>query len=436
MEDYCEICPENKERLGKFIKDGKILIGPWYVMPDELLVLGESLIRNLMKGHQVCKAWGVQPWKYGYICDIFGHIAQMPQIFRGFDIPYSCLGRGTTEGTPSYFHWKSPDGSQCTNFTLHTEHGYGIFKYTYRYEEDKSAQNPRIIANIKEYIDSEIERSNAPVIVLMDALGHAEAALYTTDYIKIIAELYPQAKVHHVDLTRQGRLVEQYGDTLPAMEGELLETAKFSHGYLRQIINTLSSHYPIKQRNDRCQNMLEKIVEPALVLADFDGVKLNRSFVKRAYDYLIENHPHDSICGCSIDQVHKDMMYRFDQVDEISDVIVGDYLDQTFEKGSAKENDKYTGMLTLQNYLPYDVDKTVTVGLHFHPDYGARYNEVGFEEAINAFKIFDAAGNEIPYQVISVERGLKKHPYNEAAEIRYDLHTITFRAKNACACQG
>lgn len=429
LEDYCEIRPEKKEKLKSLINEGKILVGPWYVMPDEFLVSGESLIRNLMKGHQVAKEWGVEPWKYGYVCDIFGHIAQMPQIFNGFDIKYSCLGRGTSEGTPYYFNWKSPDGSDCTNFTLHESHGYGMFTYNYEKEADQSINNPKVVANIKEFIDSEIERANAPVIVLMDGLDHREAAIYTTDYIKKIAEMYPEANVHHIDLTEQGKLLDAYKASLPTIEGELSNTAKVSHSYLSQIINTLSSHYPLKQRNDRCQNTLEKVVEPSAVLADFEDVKLNRSYVKHAYEYLIKNHPHDSICGCSIDQVHKDMLYRFDQVDEISNVFSGDYLDKTFRKGIKTEGGKYYNMLTLQNYLPYDVDKTFTVDLHFLSDYGSRYSEIGYCEEKNAFRIFDAEGNEIPYELISVERGLRKHPYNYAAIIIYDNHRISFRAK-------
>lgn len=429
LEDYCEIRPECKEHLRNLVQQGKILVGPWYVMPDEFLVSGESLIRNLMKGHQVAKEWGVEPWKYGYICDIFGHIAQMPQIFKGFDINYSCLGRGTDENAPRYFRWKSPDGSEVTNYTLEITHGYGDFRYIYSREEDKSINNPKLVAGIKEYIDEKISKLDVPVLVLMDGLDHCEVSADTSDYIKKIAELYPEANVHHIDLTEQGKLVDKYKDTLPVKEGELVETSEFSHSYLCQIINTLSSHYPIKQRNDRCQNMLEKVVEPTTVLADFDDVKLNRSYVRHAYDYLIKNHPHDSICGCSIDQVHKDMVYRFDQVDEISDVFKGDYLNQTCNKGIVPESDVHNNLLTLQNYLPYDVDKTVTVDLHFRPGYAANYNEVGYQETINSFRIYDANGNEIPYQVVSVERNLLKHPYNIAGYVRYDCHKVTFRAK-------
>ena len=97
LEDYDEIAPENHERLKKLISDGRIKIGPWYNMPDEYLVSGESLIRNLMCGAKLSKKWGAKPWTVGYICDIFGHIAQMPQIFGGFGINSAVLGRGTNE---------------------------------------------------------------------------------------------------------------------------------------------------------------------------------------------------------------------------------------------------------------------------------------------------------------------------------------------------
>jgi alpha-mannosidase/mannosylglycerate hydrolase len=84
LEDYLEIEPERREELAARIREGRILIGPWYVMPDELLVSGESIIRNLMKGHKIAKDFGVEPWKFGYVCDCFGHIAQLPQILSGF----------------------------------------------------------------------------------------------------------------------------------------------------------------------------------------------------------------------------------------------------------------------------------------------------------------------------------------------------------------
>lgn len=89
LEDYLEIRPENKARLKKYIKEGKLLIGPWHVLPDECLVSGEALVRNLLLGHRIPQEFG-RVMKVGYLPDIFGHIAQMPQILRGFEIDNLC----------------------------------------------------------------------------------------------------------------------------------------------------------------------------------------------------------------------------------------------------------------------------------------------------------------------------------------------------------
>ena len=113
LEDYAEIEPEGAKKLRSLIEEGRIVVGPWYVMPDEFLVSGESLIRNLMTGDALAKKWGGKPWKYGYVNDVFGHIAQMPQIFSGFDIQGSYVGRGLGNTDFNHFVWQAPDGTKC-----------------------------------------------------------------------------------------------------------------------------------------------------------------------------------------------------------------------------------------------------------------------------------------------------------------------------------
>lgn len=105
LDDYLEIEPEKRERLKALIADGRIAVGPWYTMPDEFLPSGESLIRNLLLGHAKAKEYGAKDaMKYGYICDIFGHIAQMPQIFAGFGIRGALMQRGNNMDTcPVHF---------------------------------------------------------------------------------------------------------------------------------------------------------------------------------------------------------------------------------------------------------------------------------------------------------------------------------------------
>ncbi|MDZ7343512.1 MAG: glycoside hydrolase, partial [candidate division KSB1 bacterium] len=124
VEDYLEIRPENRERLKALVQNGRLEIGPWYVLPDEFLVSEESLIRNLQIGHRVASENG-GVMKVGYLPDSFGHIAQMPQILRGFNIDNFIFTRGMGEeqdrlGTE--FLWIAPDGNRV--LTIYQLNGY------------------------------------------------------------------------------------------------------------------------------------------------------------------------------------------------------------------------------------------------------------------------------------------------------------------------
>jgi alpha-mannosidase len=128
LEDYLEIRPENRERLRIQIAGGRILIGPWFTMPDLFCVGDETIIRNLLLGRKIAREWGVEPMPVGFICDMFGHPSQIPQIFRGFGYTNCVLGRGTNESTtPPFFCWQSPDGSEVFTFKLQDNQGYGAF---------------------------------------------------------------------------------------------------------------------------------------------------------------------------------------------------------------------------------------------------------------------------------------------------------------------
>ena len=93
LEDYLQIKPENRERIARYVREGKILVGPWYQLNDEFLVSGESTVRSLLIGHRISREFGAT-MKLGYLPDQFGNISQMPQIFNGFGIDTAIFGRG------------------------------------------------------------------------------------------------------------------------------------------------------------------------------------------------------------------------------------------------------------------------------------------------------------------------------------------------------
>ena len=201
LEDFLEIEPAKRERLTRLIQDGRIVIGPWYVMPDEYLLSGESLIRNLLTGRRIYKEWGAEPWRYGYVCDIFGHIAQMPQIFNGFGIPYALLGRGVNEhDVPAHFRWRSPDGSECITFKLQDANSYGAFLVVLMEAERRGLSPEDTKQLIQTAIERELKRSPIPVCLLMDCQDHARIRPNTAYYLDMIRDLYPEAELRHVNL--------------------------------------------------------------------------------------------------------------------------------------------------------------------------------------------------------------------------------------------
>ena len=80
LEDYLEIRPENKKKLLQHIREGRISVGPWYLLPDVWLVGQESLIRNLEYSYDLAEDLDIPLMNVGYLPDMFGHSRAIPQI--------------------------------------------------------------------------------------------------------------------------------------------------------------------------------------------------------------------------------------------------------------------------------------------------------------------------------------------------------------------
>ena len=426
MEDYAEINPEGAEKIKALVKEGKIRIGPWFVMPDEFNISGESLIRNLMLGHELAKKWGAdEAWKFGYICDVFGHVAQLPQILKGFNIDYSLFSRGYYSDTEPYFVWRSPDGSEIINMRIGNKNGYCDFTLNVPEKGWKYNSYEESLKYLPEYMEYLIGATKLPIHIVIDARDHYPIRLETPDYIDEMKKLYPDAEFHHVDLMEAGKALEAYRDVMEVISGEMNYPNRV--GFPDLITNVLSSYYPLKKANDECQNRLEKVVEPFSALAVLKGIGIHRGYVKRAYRYLLLNHPHDSIGGCSIDQVHKDMEYRYDQAKEICEALEDDYLRQAGRERMYNADHNDDGVLTLFNPLPFDRNEVVTVDIDMKPGYPNQYSDQAFGfERINSFKILNSDGNEIPYRVISIKRGWRRRIKDQTTPL-YDVHTVSLK---------
>lgn len=402
LEDYLEIRPENRSRLEKLIQQRRILIGPWYCMPDEFLVSGESLIRNFHRGQWICERFQTKAWQVGYVCDIFGHIAQFPQILKGFGLKGAVLGRGTNESTtPAFFNWESPDGSMLPVYKIPDTFGYGAYALSTLGQlargQEIDPHSDVFKEKTVEYIDREFSRTQLPVCVVMDAMDHEPLHPKTPEYLREIQKLYPDAEVLHVNLERLFDDIGASGEQLPLRSGELYESGKgFYGGFIHVLTHTLSSRPEIKRRNDQCEALLEKWLEPMFVFWKQNGIDYPLEYLNTAWKWLLQNHPHDSICGCSADRVHEEMGFRFSQVESICQSIQVD-AEKTYS-GGLKRCDEENNQISVLNPTAYEYTGLTELTLPFTPGYKKYAEPFGYEK-INAFRLYDREGNEVPYAI-------------------------------------
>lgn len=430
LDDYSEIEPVKKDRLIQLIREGRIVVGPWYTMPDEFLVTGESLIRNLQIGHQLARKYETEAMKYGYICDIFGHIAQLPQILKGFGIEGALLGRGTNyHNCPAHFIWESPDGSRCITFKVPEETGYATFwsdvYLDYLLGKDREKEN--LISRACQYVDKELKRSDIPYVVLMDGMDHERIHKEATWIASRLSEIY-DCPVVFENMENLVADLKAYVSQMPVKRGELNETAKMQSGHNMLITNTLSSRYDLKRANDECQILLEKWALPMTAVARLKGCDIQSTYTDLAYKLLTQCHAHDSICGCSIDAVHKDMHYRFRQVKSIAKNITDKAVRYELNH-NAEDKPSEVSVLSVFNPLPFARRETITVTLDFIQDYPNRFADPSNPEQRNAFKIMDREGREIPYNLVEIKKNSFTEKPGELYRYTADLYTIAFLAE-------
>lgn len=421
LEDYAEIEPENAEKLRAFIEQGRVVAGPWYVMPDEFLVSGESLIKNLQTGHKVAEKWGGKPLKYGYANDIFGHIAQLPQILKGFGIEGAYIGRGLGNTDYNHFIWRSPDGTEC----LTSIGFYGAF-IVGKLKHYGTEEFPGIL---KDWVELAMSRSEAPVVFFSNTNDHVMPDRRTPEILGMIREQFPDCEVCDVDLSKMVEELKRHKDKLPTVSGELSEprdTQEHDARNLTLLYHCLSAHYPLKQQNDRCQNLLESKIEPMLAMSDIEGRPLNHRFVDVAWRWLLQNHPHDSICGCSVDRVHGQMSYRFEQAEDIANRLFEEYC--ILEKPQSTEGDLTDYIIKLYNTNAQPTDKTHTVEIPFFKKFSEVRQGYALKEGHNNFKLLDELGNELPYQINRIDRDrlLRTSATKQQFE-NFDIYEISFK---------
>lgn len=368
LEDLKEVLEQNTmEKLEKYIKEGKIDIGPWYVLPDEFLVSGESMIRNLQIGIEICKGYGKKEF-VGYLPDTFGHIGQLPQIFNGLGIKWTLLFRGV-KSNKSEAYFVGSDGTKIKTLILPLWTGYYNHFLSYEDYEDK----------LKKYVDDVEKFSTNGDMLLLNGADHL------IPYSKLKDRLSELSKKLSLNI-EQTNLIE-YTKSLEKLELEdeiVGEQRDESKAYI--LTNVLSSRTYLKKQNQELEDEITLLSEPMELLKSLCNGEYKHRMLEHSWKTLLKNHPHDSISGCSIDKVHREM--------EIRNAKVSDML-KSIEYFAAKQvilwNAVDNKKLYVFNPHPYEyktpVDCTLVLPIE-----------------ANWFKLIDKNGSEVNTVIHSKER--------------------------------
>ena len=327
LEDYLELRPERRAEIAALVKARRLFLGPCYVLPDEFLVSGEALIRNLQRGMRTVRALGGE-CQDGYMPDSFGHIAQMPQILRGFGLRSFLFMRGVSQElfdrAGVEFTWEAPDGSGV--LALYLRGGYDNASALGQPERfgnfrGRVPEAALAVARLKEAIAQLEPHAASGALVLCNGCDHMPPEPELPRLLDVARAEIEGVEIVHANYSEAVDAVLGAGLSRETHRGELLGNAH--HPVLSSV---WSARTPLKLVNHRAESRLEKIAEPLVAaLGPVAGVE-HVARLDEAWRQLLLCHPHDDVCGCSIDEVHEDARYRFQQCEMATEGIVSDAL--------------------------------------------------------------------------------------------------------------
>jgi len=392
LEDYLEVAPEQRDRVNRLVREGRLAVGPWYILPDEFLVSGEATVRNLIFGRRAAPLQRVQ--NVGYMPDSFGHLAQIPQILQlvGIDSFIFTRGMGAQDEDPGWlFRWEGPDGSQV--LAVNQCDGYcnagGLgFAEIWHAHTQRIPDPARAVAKVAELFAKMAARPGAEPALLNNGCDHFPPQQEFGRILAALRENWPDTEFHHgsfADFLRAARQDTPDQDR-PLVKGELLG------GRDHLILSGVwSARMPIKQQNEECQNLLARYTEPLAAAAHFQhGWAWPGGQFDAAWKELLRNHPHDSICGCSTDAVHQDMDTRFAAVRQTAEQYLARHLNRLTPMFASREEDDRTTVIGVANPLPVVRDEVIERLVVLQP--------LGYD--LDNLRLLDETGLPVPFEIV------------------------------------
>jgi len=447
IQDYLETRPEMEQTVRKYVRAGKLAIGPWFCLPDEFCVGGESLIRNLLLGHKIAGRFG-KISKTGYSPFSWGQISQMPQIYKGFGIDVASFYRGiNTEVAPrSEYIWEGADGTRIVTSRLAYRPRYNVWfiiqRPVYWNEQDEnnrfrlwgtprapfrfisrdySGLECRFVHPEFAYHEQNVkERAEQAIAEQDDAWSQPHrfwSCSFDASYpdireVQLIEDcnkaLGSSADVFHSSVAAwQDGVLANVSPDWPVVRGEIRYSS--TKGSSAPLIGwILSARTFIKQDNFRTERALTYYAEPIAAFAGMLGAAYPQNFIDLAYNWLLQNHGHDSIGGCGQDIIHEDMLFRSRQSREISSCVNERAFMDIAGSINLSQWPSESMALVVYNPAPFERSEVMEVII-----------DIPSEWDCESFEIVDENDKNITCQL-----GQIKSPHNTLVENPADVETV------------
>ncbi|GEN55580.1 glycosyl hydrolase [Halolactibacillus alkaliphilus] len=405
LDDYLQVRPEKADQIKKLIEAGRLEVGPWYVLQDEFLTSSEANVRNLQYGMRDAKKWGGLS-KIGYFPDSFGNIGQAPQILQQADIKAAAFGRGVKptgfnnavidasayESPYSEMKWQSPDGTEVTGI---------LFANWYCNGNEIPVDEEKAMRYWDEHLKNLETFASTTHLLMLNGCDHQPIQMNLSEAIALANRLYPDYTFVHSSFNDYIDAItkETKEQDLKVVEGELRSQHTDGWGTL---VNTASSRVYLKQMNEKTQTLLEKVAEPLAAFRYLIDQTYDHDLFAYAWKTLMQNHPHDSICGCSVDEVHDEMVTRFKKSEHFTEMLIDRTLEEIIKHIHTDVfDDEEVYPFVVFNTLGDPRTDTVTVTL----DLKRAYYRDGVNKAslrklsVDGFVVTDEHKNVYPVQI-------------------------------------
>lgn len=412
IEDYLEMRPERKEQVERLIKEGRLIVGPYYTLAEEFSISHEAIVRNLVWGRRTVEKYGGSTGTVAYTPSSWGQTGQLPQILMDFGLDKMMFYRGIShhEADAEYI-WSAPDGTRvlASRFAVYARYNWyyqvhravtreRVFEKDYiwgqydeipfRLSDTLSGDNQsfdlkapevhydktKLSKAIEDMVEAEGPHFTTQVFLAMHghdiSVAHPLESRIISDAKELLCDKY---KIEHTNLEEFWKEAQKHLDlsNMPVLTGE-------RRAYLKQGMwtflfpGTISARTYLKQQDFKATTDIVYYAEPLASLAAALGAEYPASYIDRGWKYLLSNHTHDANGGCAPDAVCQDMEYRYRKASDIGEIVSEDAMAYIASNLAPQAMEKDCMQLVIYNPLPFERDAVVSIDLEVPKTAGAK----------------------------------------------------------------